>query len=308
VQYLHSYLLDTGEEALQSLAESLGNLPLALTLAARYLRDDPGLSVDAYLPELQSVSSHLLDHESVAGWAPERPVATAHNLDLRSTFAISWQRVQDPLARHLFKVAGWCAPDHPIPAMLVVPALVAGTYGTESLHEYSNWSSSQRNSFLRDCRRSIKYLDRLALMRWEDLVRGPVIHPLLANFSRSLDTDHSSLLALLTGIDWITNVIKNPHDFLAMGILHSYQNQEDQLDFRRRPDVVAVYHIRATGRLSRAMLQSAMLQSQNSNSTFLSRAIFQAWPQFDIQEVCSRALNALDILGQHLTLLKEVAL
>ncbi len=73
---------------LDALAEHLGRLPLALELAARYLARHPDLGVDDYLGELEEV----LAHPSMRNWRRELGNPTGHDLDLLTTFALSWER------------------------------------------------------------------------------------------------------------------------------------------------------------------------------------------------------------------------
>ena len=143
---------------LDALAERLGHLPLALELAGRYLERHPRLSVGDYLNALQ----HVLDHDSMRGWRPDLPSPTKHDLSLRATFALSWEQVQDPDARRAFLLAGFCAPNVPIPEPILERMIEDPGRRDEALGE----------------------LIGLGLL--EGSPEGPAIHPLLAEFALTL--------------------------------------------------------------------------------------------------------------------------
>jgi tetratricopeptide (TPR) repeat protein len=110
-------LNDEPDEVLSSIAERLGDLPLALDLAGRYLEERASLLPQEYLAELISGAS-LLQYESLRSWAESS--LTRHATNLAVTFALSWLRLDtadpaDALARRLFLLAGYCAANDPIP-------------------------------------------------------------------------------------------------------------------------------------------------------------------------------------------------
>ncbi len=152
------------DAALDALAERLGHLPLALELAARYLHYLHLKSVDAYLEEL----TNALDHRSLQGWKPERPLPTRHDLNLARTFALSWAQVRRPEAQRLLLAAGYCAPNEPLP----LPALAALVADEETLQE------------------ALADLVALGLLKES---RPPAIHPLVAEFARRQDTSQAVL-------------------------------------------------------------------------------------------------------------------
>jgi tetratricopeptide (TPR) repeat protein len=174
---------DLGEEEremLDALADRLGHLPLALALAGRYIVsfDSPGfvgLSVADYLEELAEQRSSL-EHESMQNWDQESGGPTKHDLDLMATFDLSWQRLEekeDHVAQRIFLLAGYCAPNEPIPHDLLRRAgagedgepLSGKTYG-----------------------RALNLLTGLGLLE-QDVDApdtGPTIHPLLAEYARAL--------------------------------------------------------------------------------------------------------------------------
>jgi tetratricopeptide (TPR) repeat protein len=142
---------------LDALAERLGHLPLALELAGRYLERHPRLSVGDYLNALLQV----LDHPSMRGWRPDLPSPTKHDLSLRATFALSWEQVQDPDARRAFLLAGFCAPNVPIPESILERMIEDPVRRDEALGE----------------------LIGLGLL--EGSPESPAIHPLLAEFAQA---------------------------------------------------------------------------------------------------------------------------
>jgi tetratricopeptide (TPR) repeat protein len=170
-------------EMLDALAERLGHLPLALELAGRYIVsfDSPGfvgLSVADYLEELAEQRSSL-EHESMQNWDQESGGPTKHDLDLMATFDLSWQRLEekeDHVAQRIFLLAGYCAPNEPIPHDLLRRAgagedgepLSGKTYG-----------------------RALNLLTGLGLLEPPSPARGGdgggvTIHPLLAEYARAL--------------------------------------------------------------------------------------------------------------------------
>ena len=142
---------------LDALAERLGHLPLALELAGRYLERHPRLSVGDYRNALLQV----LDHPSMLGWRPDLPSPTKHDLHLQATFALSWERVQDPDARRVFLLAGFCAPNVPIPEAILERMVPDPVRRDEALGE----------------------LIGLGLLKGSP--EGPAIHPLLADFAQA---------------------------------------------------------------------------------------------------------------------------
>jgi hypothetical protein len=140
---------------LDALTERLGGLPLALELAARYLHVRPRLSVRAYLAEMKTA----LEHPSMqAAWDVKRQggTPTEHDINLRATFALSWEALQATgaldtsfandlqgstnandaqrptndlqpstyeLAQKIFMSAGYLAPNNPVPLEIFENAL-----------------------------------------------------------------------------------------------------------------------------------------------------------------------------------------
>ena len=87
------------------LADLLGDLPLALDLAGRFLEDRSDLSIEGYLAELKKAGS-ALEHTSLKDWVRHHP--TGHTTSLAATFMLSWQQLAegDESARRLFRSQG----------------------------------------------------------------------------------------------------------------------------------------------------------------------------------------------------------
>jgi len=156
---------------LESLAKRLGHLPLALELAARYLRAHRRLNVTAYLGKLD----HVLTDPAMQNWRADLGNPTGHDLDLLATFAVSWEQLRNGLARRLFLLAGYCAPNAPLPFTLLQEAAELET-GV--------------------CDEALGRLEGLGLLRAGETETGPAIHPLLAEYARALPTAPAFLPAL----------------------------------------------------------------------------------------------------------------
>jgi len=146
---------------LDALAERLYHLPLALELAGRYLGGHARLSVEEYLERLES----MWEHPSMAGWREELGNPTEHDLRLAETFAMSWERVEDETARRLFLLAGYCAPNQPIPCEVLEEA-----------------AGIDREA----CDGALGVLTGLGLLEMGDPEAGPTVHPLLAEYGRAI--------------------------------------------------------------------------------------------------------------------------
>jgi tetratricopeptide (TPR) repeat protein len=113
------------EAGLVAVAEELGDLPLALDLAGRYLYEYRGLvSPSGYVEELRAVEP--VDHPSLRQSEDYSP--TDHELDVGRTFVVSYQRLdpEDPtdrLAIRLLARAARFAPEEPIERNLLLAAL-----------------------------------------------------------------------------------------------------------------------------------------------------------------------------------------
>lgn len=160
-------LRDTPDEELDAVAERLGDLPLALDLAGRYLEDCYDLSPAGYLEDLDT-AGNAIEHTSLKDWVNDSP--TKHATSLAATFALSWRRLDgdeiDALARKIFMACGYCAPNTPIPRQLFA--------------DISHLSDSTLY-------RALNRLSNLGLIILTN--DGPRLHPLLAEFARIQDSD-----------------------------------------------------------------------------------------------------------------------
>jgi len=165
---------------LDGITEKLGRLPLALDLAGRYLNDRETLNPTAYLQVLAE-QENLLQHSSLLSWV-EGGSPTGHETSLAATFQLSWLRLAgevpaNALARKVFLLAGWCAPNIAIPRELLSRACAVPE---------------------EDFDRALKRLAGLGLV--ELLANGSVLHPLLAAFAQSLqaEDEKNAYLSTLT--------------------------------------------------------------------------------------------------------------
>jgi len=156
------------EADLNTLAERLGHLPLALELASRYLNGHPRLTITEYLTQLQKA----FNHPSMRNWRKDHPAATQHDLDLGHTFALSWEAIKDETTQKIFLTAGYLAPNSPISLEIFEKAL-------EITSE--------------TCDEALDTLYGLGLLRKsEDNL--PTIHPLLAEYARGLAKENRKIL------------------------------------------------------------------------------------------------------------------
>ncbi|NMC84326.1 MAG: tetratricopeptide repeat protein, partial [Anaerolineaceae bacterium] len=181
------------EDRLTPVAERLGGLALAVDLAGRYLNDRENLTSEEYLGELNE-AENLLVHTSLLDWVTnDNP--TRHETSLAATFSLSWKQLEggeaDKIAaRKIFELAGWCAPNTVIPG-----ELLSGAAGVAEI----------------DFDRGMKWLYELGLL--ERTKEGPVIHPLLAEFSRSMSPvgeKRNSVLGVLA--DTLSKQVNETHD------------------------------------------------------------------------------------------------
>jgi tetratricopeptide (TPR) repeat protein len=117
---------DVGDADLTAIARELGELPLALRLAGRYLRRHRREPAAVYLAALRRPD--LLDHPSLRA---EGYSATDHDLDVWRSFKISLDRLRpdddpgDRAAVALLARAACFAPGEPLPEGLLLDSLVS---------------------------------------------------------------------------------------------------------------------------------------------------------------------------------------
>ena len=152
------------------LAGRLRHLPLALQLAARYLAGQRRLTIPGYLDKLDGVFAGT----AMAGWRAELGNPTGHDLDLAATIFRSWQEASDEAARRIFRVCGYCAPNQPVPRWLLEKAADLDQDAYEA---------------------ALAILTGLGLLEMAD--PGPIIHPVVAEYARTLPGGDEALSALI---------------------------------------------------------------------------------------------------------------
>jgi tetratricopeptide (TPR) repeat protein len=166
---------EEGSDIQKVLVKELGYLPLALELAVKYI-NIAGIGIGGYLAKFTNIPK--LEAEQVK-WLEELDVTspTKHDQSLFGTFQLSWREVKDKIQQKIFMLAGYCAPNTPIPREIFKETLV------------------------------LKYEDlSIALYRLNALGLLPVtnelpsIHPLLAAYARTLDASSKDLLIKLADI------------------------------------------------------------------------------------------------------------
>ena len=187
---LAARLNDLPDEDVEAVAERLGDLPLALDLAGRYLNDLTELSPAGYLIELKKTGG-ALEHTSLLDWVEGSPTDVETNL--AASFMLSWQRLDgrkkvDKLARKLFTAAGYCAPNVPIPRAIFVEMLKEEEKKPEQAVAMA-----------------LKRLGELGLLT---LAEGdPTIHPLMGEFGQTQDDEQKSVLSSLANALALRSVV-----------------------------------------------------------------------------------------------------
>jgi len=174
------------DKDLDDIAYRLGDLPLALDLAGRYLKARPGLSPEKYLMALEE-AGNALEHTSLKDHVKHSP--TKHTTSLAATFSLSWdllgENEVDQLSKHIFIACGYCAHNVPIPLTLLKIA-----FSSDELVD-----------------RAISRLSGIGLIIPTD--SGPSLHPLLAEYARSRDETNDELTNLINALShlaaWATN-------------------------------------------------------------------------------------------------------
>ena len=172
-------------EAKKALAEKLGDLPLALQLAAGYINIKRA-GIEGYLKELANISK--LD-SSQAEWFKDLDITnpTKHEQSLFGTFQLSWRELKDETQQKVFMIAGYLAPNTPIPLEIFKETL--------ELEEDALSKALYR-------------LNALGLMPSENGLPG--IHPLLAAYARTLAGSSNELLEKLA--DKLAGLAKQAND------------------------------------------------------------------------------------------------
>ncbi len=171
-------------------AEKLGNLPLALDLAGRYLALREALQLGEYLKKIDQAGGALqMDH--LESWLGPNP--TRHARNLAATFELSWRELDGEAedlkaARQIFLACGYCAANTPIPREILKEGII------------------QDELFL-DL--GLQRLYTLGLLNKEP--QGPTMHPLLEEFARLQDknADESILTSVVDILIQLGNQANN---------------------------------------------------------------------------------------------------
>ena len=166
-------LKEVPDTDLEDIAEQLGNLPLALDLAGRYLDERRSLTPQGYLQELSDAGGGL-EHLSLLDWV-EGDNPTGHETNLVTIFLLIWQQLNedkpvDAVARKIFLACGYCAPNISIPDSVIYHVIE----GNERIADHA-----------------LTRLYNLGL-----LTKNTAMHPLLAQFARHQDGEKKSLAIL----------------------------------------------------------------------------------------------------------------
>lgn len=211
-------LIQTPNAEIEPLAEHLGDLPLALDLAGRYLAVRRSLSVDEYLKQLDQQGS-ALNHSSLKNWAKDAS-PTAHETNLAATFLLSWKQlgnsIIDKLAKKFFIVSGYLAANVPISHDVFL-------YFSVSKETWDN------------ARDTIGYVDfaKIDFSKYDDAVDDSLLrlqelglinetfalHPLLAEFAITQENDNKNLIALANIMAILSTKLNDsgiPKDFLPL--------------------------------------------------------------------------------------------
>lgn len=111
-------------------------------------------------------------------WRKDHPAATQHDLDLGHTFTLSWEAIKDETTQKIFLTAGYLAPNSAIPLEIFEKALkITGDA----------------------CDEALDILYGLGLLRKSEDSQ-PTIHPLLAEYARSLAKEKKEILESLADV------------------------------------------------------------------------------------------------------------
>ena len=126
ISLLQNLVPQLAKEDAASIAEELGNLPLALHLSGSFLRRYRQITASQYLAQLRDKT--LLEHPSLHGRGIDFS-PTGHELDVARTFAINWDQLTaedeiDAVALKLLSNAAQFAPGESIPRNLLLSTVV----------------------------------------------------------------------------------------------------------------------------------------------------------------------------------------
>lgn len=170
----------TDRVKIEKLAECLGDLPLALLLAGKYLDNRLWSSPDAYRAEIEKTAEDL--PSALLTWASSS--AIMHARSLAAVFLISYRLMRErgdklSTAQQILLQASYCAPGFEIPDFLF----------QRSLADVDGNPNPGLDA-------AIDRLSQFGFLQVKE--RGCTIHPLLAALSRRLDDPGKGSLTILT--------------------------------------------------------------------------------------------------------------
>ncbi|HEX9370380.1 MAG TPA: tetratricopeptide repeat protein [Roseiflexaceae bacterium] len=184
VALLRNYRADLSDAGADALADELGDLPLALSLAGGYLatyQEEPFGELTAYLDQLRQLR---LKHQSMQGKGATLSL-TGHELNVWATFDLSFARLDardriDSMAVALLARAARLAPGEPFPRDLLGAALAVDDAPADAPETLAD---------------AIHRLVALGML--EPAEAGTLrIHRLVAMFAREAIPDESALAAM----------------------------------------------------------------------------------------------------------------
>ena len=142
VALLRGYRADLSEAEAGAIAELLGDLPLALSLAGSYLQTYAEEEIGRPATYLKNVEKALLEHRSLQG-AGAAPSLTGHEQHVKATFEVSLKRLRpddqvDALALAALARAARLAPGEAFPRELLLATLGKETEDEEEIAQRSD--------------------------------------------------------------------------------------------------------------------------------------------------------------------------
>ncbi|MEM7346335.1 MAG: FxSxx-COOH system tetratricopeptide repeat protein [Chloroflexota bacterium] len=178
IQLLQNHCPDVNRSILNKISEELGDLPLALHLAGRYLQHyKRSVKPITYLDQLQDPL--LLHHASMQGG--EKSISpTGHSQHVGRTFALSYDRLDpaneiDVLARKLLVHTAHFAPGEPIWYQLLIQTLSLDDKDPDALRRADQAFQRLNNIGLIETEEnSIFHMHRLVAKFVRDVAKGEV--------------------------------------------------------------------------------------------------------------------------------------